>query len=247
MKIAGAEVGIITWVYAGLTVAMGAMLLSLYVTRYDLIVESWYRERVTRAFNSTATEDMQQGIQGCEKLLEKQPNNIRAQLCSAALYFKNGQFDKAKVLYENAAANPQVPSEIRAEALTAAAVSHFRNAPKELQALSISASADLLRQAVAASDVPDAAGNLLLTESWGTITDWAGLVPRIDKILAATPPPTFALQEQLYYLKGVALVNSGKAIEGVAELDRAKGLHPDWRVPDEAKRKALLASLFQNI
>jgi tetratricopeptide (TPR) repeat protein len=254
MKIGSVDVRVYAFVYLAAVLVIGIVILRVYLGNYGAWLEGYYRGSILAAMNSESTATQQEGIDACRAVLKASPQNVSVRLYLVTLLLHQKKFVEAEKESKEAAEIPAASPDEKAYAFMGAGVAHFRAMTNDEPAKYATAAAECeklyFQKAVDSQKAnPDALANLAFCKTLQAPASAGSAMKTCEPLLTGSPPPSLAVLQQLYTLKGLALLQEGKSFDALSEFERAQALQPagipGLPTPQDSRRLALLGGIAQ--
>lgn len=248
MKIGPVDIGVPVLINVGGCAVAVIALFALWNKGAGQRHEAYYREKIMRGLSDGLPERQADGVNAALAFLKVEPNHIPAKLTLANTYAVQANYVEAKKLFEEVAKMPNVTSQEKAIALTAAGVVTFKAAPKEARGPAIDEAEKLFQAAIASdAEFTDAYANIALLQPYKNADKWhaAAEVPARAALDGRIPPSAEAL-EGLYRMMGMIQKEKNNPTEALKSFDAAQSIRPSGGGgSDQMRRSTKLVGVIQ--
>ena len=255
MKIGPVDIRVHALVYVAAVLVLGIVVLNMWRSNSGVRLEGYYRGAILAGMNSDSTPVQQEAIDACKSVLNVSPQNANVRLYLAALLMKQKKFVEAETAAQETADLPAITPDEKAYAWVGAGVAHFRAVSGDEPAKYAAAAAECeknnyFKKAVDSQNKNgDALANLACCKALQKPGAVSPLLKSCDEAMAGSPAPSLSGEQQMYTLKGLALLEQGKAFDALAEFERAQALQPAGLPglpdPHDNRRLGMLAGMLQ--
>ncbi|HYG74350.1 MAG TPA: tetratricopeptide repeat protein [Planctomycetota bacterium] len=246
MKIGKFDISIPTIVLFVGTVVAAFVLHAMWKKSADIRYEAFYRSTILQGMYDDTPEAGAKAIEACKAVIENNPKQFAARMYLGDLQMKQKQYKEALKAYQEAIP-VAADGKQKALALVGQGTAAFYSAPKGDLAKGAEAAEPLFVQANEADKLNvDAMVNLALVDYYRNEKDglqkaekWCTLA------LNAVGVPTVKATEQLHLLAGQIALRNDKPNEAALHFERARTMKRNWKVADDSRRLAFLATAVQ--
>ena len=253
MRIGPVDIRIHAMIYAACILAVLIFVLRLWSSSSGVRVEGYYRDSILAGMNTDSAPSQEESVESCRNLLKVLPNKNNVRLYLGTLLLRLKKYSESELAFKETAENAAATPDEKAYGWVGAGVAHFRSVVGEDVSRYAAAAAEsehFFQSAVdAQKNNADAIANLAFAKALAQPRSLGGLQKLYDAAVAAQVPPSMFTQQQLYTLHGLILAQDGKAVEALAEFERAQAMAPNGTPglpnPQENRRMETLAGVVQ--